>query len=173
MSKGTNIEARINAMSKDIADGMTRADILRKYAKRWRIAPRSIDRYMNKARQKAQEMLLLKQKAEEDAAYEAAKEAEKRRILSREERMEILSKIALGEMAVPDEDFKWNGKKGKFDKIKRNLLPNHEVIKSAINELNRMDGNHAPVELDARITGGLTLVLPPGMDIDLPSNTDG
>ena len=160
-------------MSKDIADGMTRADILRKYAKRWRIAPRSIDRYMNKARQKAQELLILKKKAEEDAAYEMAKEGEKKRILSREERMEILSKIALGEVEVPDEDHKWNNKKGKFEVVKRKLLPSHEVIKAAINELNRMDGNHAPVEVDAKFTGGLTLVLPPGLNIDLPSNTDG
>lgn len=178
MAKSVNIESRISLIVKEMADGRSRSDIFRKYGQKWAVSIKTVDKYITRARKRVQEAQRLKQKAEADALYEHAKEAEKRRILSREERMELLTKIALGEIEVPDDDFKWDASQKKFVKIKRLMLPTHEARKAAINELNKMDGEHAPAKVANTDTKGMdippiTLTLPKGMNINLPSNIDG
>jgi len=94
------------------------------------------------------------------------------------QRMELLTKIYNGEMKIPRNDVKYNPAKGKFEKIKMVELPSHSARVAAINEHNKMDGSHKALKVAQTDTEGnsipmITLTLPAGMDISLPSNTDG
>src|SRR5690606_11262097 len=97
MAKKVNIQARINAISKELVNGMVRSAIVSKYGQKWNITAKSIDKYITAARKQAQETQNLKEKAEAEALYETTKEAEKMRLLSLYQTKEILTKIALGE----------------------------------------------------------------------------
>lgn len=174
MANIVSIETRVNTVAKNLASGKKRGEIFRMYGQKWKVSIKTIDKYITAARQKVTKKQKIKEKAENDALYETTKDLETRRILNRNERMEILSKIALGEIIVPEDELKYDPKTKKFVPTKRyNKPPSSEAIKAAINELNKMDGNHAPVETNLNATiKDVKLVLPEGIILDFPSNTE-
>ena len=78
---------------------------------------------------------------------EQKKESLKKAILSRDERMEILTKIAKGEIPLT--------KPMVCDGVIQHVLvvPNWMDRKNAISELNKMDGSYAPTKSEVDLTG--------------------
>ncbi len=77
MIKSPQIQSRINTIAKELASGKERAEILRKYAKKWQVAERTIDRYLPKAKQIATSIAKRADKVAEDTMDAVVKEAVK------------------------------------------------------------------------------------------------
>ena len=139
MSKSVYIKARIDEVAKDLSLGMTRADIVTKYCKKFRLkSSRQIDNYISKARMQVEMMQELKKEATMVAVYEHEKAAETRRLLDRDEKRDILAKMALGEMIVKKIIFTKDG----FKQVES--PPDHADIRAAIDLDNKMNGDYAP-----------------------------
>lgn len=138
MSRSANIQVRINAIAKELQNGISRDVIVSKYCKKFQLSARQIDNYIEKANQKAREAQIAKEAAEADALYEHAKEAEKRRLLDKLEAQEILTKIALGEYELEKVFLMKDGLK----KIK--AKPDHSDVLKAIDSYKKMEGWDAP-----------------------------
>lgn len=160
VKKSQTTQARIADVAKELVNGKDRAYILSKYAKKWQCSPRSLDRYIASAQQEAKEVQELKKKAEADALYETTKDAEKRRIMTVEERKEYLTKIINGEIDIPYTDVKWDQKQKKFVTIKFSELSSHPARISAIAELNKMDGSYAPTKIAQTDSTGTQDIIP-------------
>lgn len=146
MPKSPNIQARINAISKELANGVSPRQFIPKITKKYGVSVETVSKDIRKAKQAAHEAQQLKEKAEAEALFEATKEAEKRRIMAADERKEYLTKIITGEIEVPYTEVKWDQKAKKFVTIKFVELAGHTARISAISELNKMDGSYAPLK---------------------------
>ncbi len=147
MSRSANIQVRINAIAKELQNGISRDVIVSKYCKKFQLSARQIDNYIEKANQKAMEAQIAKESAEADALYEHAKEAEKRRLLTRDEKREVLAKIVLGELLVDKIIVTREGIKS----IK--AKPDHNDIMKAIDLDARMEGDYAATKSDLTTNG--------------------
>lgn len=147
MSRSANIQVRINAIAKELQNGISRDVIVSKYCKKFQLSARQIDNYIEKANQKAREAQIAKEAAEADALYEHAKEAEKRRLLTRDEKREVLAKIVLGELLVDKIIVTREGIKS----IK--AKPDHNDIMKAIDLDARMEGDYASEKKDLTTNG--------------------
>lgn len=134
-------KARVNEVAKAISSGMDRDKIVAKFGKKWQTSPRTIDRYIKKAKIDAGRALDLKMKAEADAAYQLAKETELSRLLDRKEKREILAKIARMELEVERIVFNDEGIPKKI-KVK----PDLNSVMKAIDIDAKMEGDYAPVK---------------------------
>lgn len=134
-------KARVNEVSKAISSGMDRDKIVAKFGKKWQTSPRTVDRYIKKAKIDAGKALDLKIKAEADAAYQLAKEMELSRLLDRKEKREILAKIARRELEVERIIF---DDEGLPKKIK--CKPGYNEIMKAVDLDAKMEGDYAPVK---------------------------
>ena len=104
---------------------------------------RTIWSYVKKAQKYNKSRIDKQEKARDEVLVEEAKKAIKLDILSRNERMKILSDIA-------------NGKAKKIEG--RILVPSSSEQVRAIAELNKMEGDYAPTKIDAVVeqTNSLT-----------------
>ena len=156
----------IDAIIKEIEQGKTKTKILAKFGAKWRIAPRTYDRYWKTANEQhtAKQEAIKKELAEIDK--QAAIEARKKAIMTADERKEYLTKIVNGEIEVPYTEVKWDKKQNKFVTIKFVELANHAARINAIAELNKMEGDYAPTKVDNTHTGSVQI-------IKLPDNGRG
>ena len=137
----------IDAIVKEIEKGNRRGNVLGKIAKKWEISRTTFDRYWKTANQQQQERQK-KASAAADAAYIAAKEqSAKEAVMSKQERLELLSKIAKGDIEIPDSEIKWDIIQKKFVTIKFVKLASHAARVTAIAEMNKMEGDYAPVKI--------------------------
>jgi len=90
MKQSPQIQARINCIAKELANGKERGEIVRKYAKKWGRAEKSIDRYIEKAKISAKELSEKAKNAVEDVYVQETKEAAKNGLKSKFERLMIL-----------------------------------------------------------------------------------
>lgn len=127
--------------------GETRGTILTKTVKKWQMSDRAFDRLLKIAKEhhSAEQEELKKELAEVDKA--AAIDARKKAILTADERKELLSKIAKGEIEIPKSEIKWNYELKQFEAIGLVELASHSARISAIAELNKMDGDYAPTKV--------------------------
>jgi hypothetical protein len=86
MPKSPQIQSRISAIAKELANGKERAELLRKYAKKWQIAERSVDRYIENAKSEAKTLRNLATKTANDTLVAETKEAVKQGLKTRIER---------------------------------------------------------------------------------------
>ena len=75
MAKAVNIQARIDLIAKELANGLTREAILTKSCKKFQLSERQIDNYIKDATTKAETALKRKNEAVERATIEVITEA--------------------------------------------------------------------------------------------------
>lgn len=113
---------------------------------KWQLADRTFVRYWNEARTRFSNLSERTQIALEEIYIEGKKQALKKSILDKHERMEILTQIARGEIPLN----KHIVCDGIIQEVE--VVPAWMDRKAAIAELNKMDGEYAPIKKD--ITSG-------------------
>lgn len=154
MSQSPQIQARINTVANQLAAGKERAEILAKFAKKWKVSPTSIDRYLKSAKEIAIKLSSKADKAAEDAMISQTVEAAKLGLKSKHERVMILQRevdTCLDELygtgANNFGEF-W----GKRTNIKKKLtvmekVKLRQVINSIQAEISKIQGDYAPTKL--------------------------
>lgn len=136
----------IDALIKDIGMGKTRAVVLVKTGKKWGISKTTFDRYWKIANDQYKE-LQDKAKAAANRAYiKASEKAAERAVMSKIERQEVLTQIARGEIPLK----KAMVVDGAIEYIE--VIPDWMDRKSAIAELNKMEGDYAAIKQNITIT---------------------
>jgi hypothetical protein len=130
----------LDAIVKELKLGKPRAKIMAKIVAKWQMSSRTFDRFLKKASEDhSKQQGAIKEKlvrVEEEAAIEARK----LEIMTVNERKVVLSQIASGELILS----KWYI--GAGYQIKKNIVPNYSERISAIAEMNKMEGDYAPVK---------------------------
>ena len=139
-------EMIITEILDEIDFGVTSGECKSKICEKWRIAERTFDRYWKEALSRFQALNERTQKALDEIHIEAKKEALKKAILSKHERQEILTQIAKGEIPL----VKHIVCDGVIQEV--DVVPAWADRRAAIAELNKMEGDYAPVKKD--ITSG-------------------
>lgn len=136
----------IDAIIKGIEQGKDRGKLLATIAKKWQISNRTFDRHWKTAQeQHIDRQQALKErltKVDEQAAIEARKKA----IMTADERKEYLTKLVNGEIKAK-RPFVIGGKIMEYPEE-----PTHSDRIKAIAELNKMDGDYAPVKSTVTLT---------------------
>ena len=83
---------RISEVAKELANGKERGEILAKYGKKWQIAPRSVDRLLEKAKPHAEKLRDLANKTANDTIISETQNAVKLGLKSKIERTLNLQK---------------------------------------------------------------------------------
>ena len=144
MAKASN-QIIIDYLAEQIRLAKTRAAVLGKTTKKWGISRTTFDRLWKIANQQHIE-LQEKAKAAADKVYIAATEkAAEKAIMSKLERQEVLTQIARGEIPLQ----KAMVVDGMIQFIE--VAPDWMDRKSAIAELNKMDGDYAPAKQQIQI----------------------
>ena len=112
----------------------------------WSLPSTTFKRYWKEANERYQTVNVTAQKELSDIFLEGKKEALKKAILTKHERMEILTQIAKGEIPL----VKHIVCDGVIQEV--DVVPAWADRKAAIAELNKMDGEYAPIKKD--ITSG-------------------
>lgn len=122
--------------------GITYNDCLDLNSSKWGLPRTTFTRYWNAARTRYQEATERTKKALEGVRIAEEKKALKKAIMGKHERMEILTKIARQELLFEKEV------PSKGGAMLLNAIPDYTDIKAAIAELNKMDGEYAPIRKD-------------------------
>ena len=130
----------------EIDFGVTSGECKSKICEKWRIAERTFDRYWGEASKRYKARLDAIEEATTKAAVSMEIKALKKAILSKHERQEILTQIAKGEIPLV-KHIVCDGVIHEVD-----VVPAWADRRAAIAELNKMDGDYAPVKKD--ITSG-------------------
>lgn len=131
----------IDYLISEIGKGSNRGKVLGKAGKKWGFSRTTFDRLWKIANDQQKER---QQKAKEaaDAAYiQASANAAKSAVMSSQERKEILTKIAKGELSTKEAN---PDKSGEFVNVPV-PIGIFERLK-AIAELNKMEGDYAPIK---------------------------
>ncbi len=131
----------IDAIIKGIEEEYDRAKLLTKIGKKWQISQRTFDRHWKIANNQYKELQDKAKEASDKAYIEASVEAAKGAIMSKAERQSILAQIARGELSV-----KKSIAIGGIGIEVVNVYPDFSDIKSAVAELNKMEGDYAPTK---------------------------
>jgi hypothetical protein len=137
LKRSPQIQSRVNDIAKDLANGKERAEILRKYAKKWQISPRSIDRYLNPAKVIAKSMANLKDSVVKTAIIDETEKAIRAGLKSDLELELILSQIASGNVQITE----WI----KGEAVLRNVTPT-EIVNAAKTIFTKR-GSNAPTKI--------------------------
>lgn len=124
--------------------GLTHGDTYRVILGNFRLSEPTFDTYWKECQQEYIERLNRLEQKKDEVRLEAEKEALKYRILSRYERMEIASRIALGEERdiVLETDGEGNPiKKGK-------IVPSDNERTRALDYLSKIEGDYAPEKME-------------------------
>lgn len=125
-------------------NGMKRAEILAKFATEYpTVAERTIDRRIRQAETALSETVAKITGAEQQAIDNITNNAAFR-VLSIAERLDILSKIALGELKIKQHIFAG----AEVGNIEVDVEPNYQDRRAAIAEINKMFGHYAPEKKD-------------------------
>ena len=132
-NKSEQLKARIDAIARAMLSGKQRAEILRIFAKKWHIAPRSIDRYIEFAKIEAERMQNLAKSAEDKVIVAEATEAIKNGIKTKNERVLALQKL-------------WDECEADMVKMKdpEKKIYARKVMKDIQAEISKIQGDYAP-----------------------------
>jgi len=135
-----NKQIIIDAIVSEIEKGTDRGKVIAKYCKKFQKSPRTVDTYWKIANEQHR-VLQDKAKRAADASYiKASEEAAKKAVMSKAERLEVLSNIARGEVTMKVLDRKKNIIEVPVS------VETLEKIK-AIAELNKMEGDYAETSI--------------------------
>jgi len=142
-----NKELIVNEMLGEMDFGITYKACMQLNQSKWKLTEGTFVRYWKEA---SDRYLAANQKAKEavnEVKVEAIKNRASKGILSREERIEILSQIARGDisyqMEVPS----------KFGPQTLTAWPSFNDRKGAVSEINKMEGDYAPIKKDITSKG--------------------
>ncbi len=162
MTKSPQIQSRINAIAKELANGVRREDIISKYCKKFQKGARQIDNYIEKAKPIATELSNKANKHIADAREAELKEAAKNGLKSKIERlMSYQNEIE----AMEDQLYgrvKFTFKLGNSIKhshtdnlfmlpIDNQIALLHQIRSHRV-EISKILGEYAPDKLDANLT---------------------
>jgi ATP-dependent Lon protease len=133
-AKSTQLQSRISAVAKDLANGKERAEILRKYAKKWQIAERTIDRYITNAKNEAEKLRKLAEQTAADTLVQETIEAVKTGLKTKQERLLILQ----GQVDAILTDLKDEKLKATEKAYLRKTLKDIQA------EISKIEGDYAP-----------------------------
>jgi len=140
-----NKQIVVDEILSELDFGITYNECLLLNRTKWQLADRTFVRYWNEARTRFSELSERTQIAFADIYLEGKKEALKKAILNKHERMELLTKLATGEIPTWREVITDAG-------IQKLEYYSGAEAKAAIAEINKMDGEYAPIRKD--ITSG-------------------
>lgn len=116
------------------------SEILREYAKKCGKSEKTIERWVSKAREYNKKRLAEQEKVRDEVLRDEARNAARNAILTRNERLEILSDIAMGKK-----------RREGTDENAELLVPSDGERIRAIAELNKMQGDYMPDKISAVI----------------------
>ena len=145
-------EQTVNEMLLEIEMGTSYTECLKINGGLWGLPPTTFDRYWGEASKRYKARLDAIEEATTKAAVSMEIKALKKAILSKHERQELLSKLATGEIKS------WREVVTESGVIKLEYYSAAEA-KQNIAELNKMDGDYAPVKKDIT-SGGEKLAAP-------------
>ena len=145
-------EQTVNEMLLEIEMGTSYTECLKINGGLWGLPPTTFDRYWGEASKRYKARLDAIEEATTKAAVSMEVKALKKAILSKHERQELLSKLATGEIRS------WREVVTESGVIKLEYYSAAEA-KQNIAELNKMDGDYAPVKKDIT-SGGEKLAAP-------------
>ena len=131
-------EHLVTEVLEEIERGISFTDCASLFDLNWDLPLSTFKRYWKEASDRHKEHQREIQTQKQCITMEAAKERLKRAILDKDERMEILTKIATGEISMVKEVA------GKMGVEILNVSPDFAERRAAIAELNKMDGEYAP-----------------------------
>lgn len=140
-----NREFIVSEILSEMDFGISYTDCLAINSEKWHLPKRTFDRYWADARIRFSTLSEATQIAFEALRLEGKKEALKKAILTKHERMELLTKLATGEIPTWREVITDAG-------IQKLEYYSGAEAKAAIAEINKMDGEYAPIKKD--ITSG-------------------
>lgn len=135
-----NNQIKIDFIIACLKKGEERGNILVKAGKKWGTSKSAFDRMLRIAKDQYGKKADLIKKELEVVELAAAIETRKKAIISEDERKELLTSIAKGEVEIPTKEAKWDSKQGKFVILSKIELSSHSARISAIAELNKMEG---------------------------------
>ena len=145
-------EQTVNEMLLEIEMGISYSECLRINDGLWGLPSSTFDRYWAEASKRFKARLDAIEEATTKVAVSMEVKALKKAILSKHERQELLSKLATGEIRS------WREVVTESGVIKLEYYSASEA-KQNISELNKMDGDYAPVKKDIT-SGGEKLAAP-------------
>ena len=155
-----NKENIITEILIELENGITYSNCLALFDLNWSIPTTTFKRYWKDANERYKGVNLKAQKALEDTLVDSAKTRLKKAILNKDGRMEILTKIAMGDITMLKEVA------GKMGVEILNVTPDFAERRAAIAELNKMDGEYAPQRKE------LTHTTPKKLTIKINRNKD-
>jgi len=139
-------EFAVNEILSEMDWGIRYTDALGKFKKIWDISDSTFDNYWYEAQRRFNAASEAIKSAKTAFIIKEEKKAAKKAILNKYKRMELLSKIATGEIKAWREVITDAG-------IQKVEYYSGAEVKAAIAELNKMDGEYAPIRKDIT-TGG-------------------
>jgi hypothetical protein len=137
-----NRDALINEMISDIDFGMDRGEVMARFVAEWHLSTRTFDRYWQAAKKQFEEEQNQIKLERQDIKVAAISERTEYRVMSKAERMNVLSQMADGTLQVQRNVVTKDGVMVIL------ALPDYNDRKAAIAELNKMDGEYAPIRKD-------------------------
>jgi len=141
-----NKELVVNDILGEMDFGISYNECLLLNSTKWQLADRTFVRYWKEARTRFSELSERTKTAFEEVYLDGKKEALKKAILTKHERMELLTKLAKGEIPTWREVITEDG-------IQRLEYYSGAEAKAAIAEINKMDGEYAPIRKDITSNG--------------------
>jgi hypothetical protein len=141
-----NKELIVNEILGEMDFGITYKECMQLNQSKWKLTEGTFVRYWKEASARYLAANEREQKAKEVVRVQMAQESLKKAILSKHERMEILTQIARGEIPL----VKHIVADGMIQE--REVVPSWKDRRDAVAELNKMEGDYAPIKKD--ITSG-------------------
>lgn len=141
-------ELIINEILSEMDFGTTYTECMQYCATKWDLKKGTFVRYWKEASESYLEANRKDKEALSEVRVEALKDRASKGILSKEERMKILSDMADGTLLIEKEIVT---KSGVVRKIV--LFPEYNDRRAAVAELNKMEGDYAPLKKDITTNG--------------------
>lgn len=125
--------------------GEQRKDIVQRFTTLYKTSIKTFDNRLKIAQKDVvSEQQRIKDKAEAGVVEKSKKLQLK--IMTVEQRKDLLTKIATGQIKIPATENRWDAKRQKFVVLPKIELPSHQARISALAELNKMEGTYAPIK---------------------------
>jgi len=142
-----NKELIVNEMLGEMDFGITYTECMEVNKRKWKLTEGTFVRYWKEASARYLAANESAKKAISEVREDAVKNRASKGILSKEERLEILSNIARGDLSYQMEV------PSKFGPQKITAWPSFNDRKGAVNEINKMEGDYAPIKKDITSKG--------------------
>jgi hypothetical protein len=164
-------EIIVNEILSEMDFGSGFSDCKKINGEKWRLAEKTFERYWNEAKKRYLEANERDKIALEGVRLEMKKEAVKSNILTKQERLDILSQIARGEIPMVKHIVVSMGSGLGSEIQERTIYPAWKDRKEAVAEINKMEGDYAPIKKDIT-SNGESLVPAPVFQIILDETDD-